>query len=478
MSTIKIIFFFLLFFSLSKTYAIREYKLNFNTDIMVCKDGVFSLTFIEQRNLYPDSKLDFLSPSSDQNFYHHNLSKLYDVSPQRTHFIIDLIDKKVPNISYKNQIKLARVSPQSALIIPAGCQVEPLSLTQITFAPHTFITYINNDFLQKMDPTNQFLSLMELSLNIEQAIHSLSLTYADPILVPDISFDLVISREFLRCWYSSLCRPKDPTLPQAHQIFKKYNLSFIEQAGFLIPSSKASSTHPNGIVAYIDATFIVFPPLASYFRSLIQIRNNTLDLSGYINLKEGMTKTIIFSHNGNIHCLPIDDSITTFIGSFNKLKYPFVSSPYYKGDNPVCLNRNGQVTQGFIPFSSLIEIPFSNTFVQGVLSSWDDYNVRDFGSFIRMYDNGEPQLLYFFKGKGLIQNKTRSLFGPLKLRVDGSIECARIAEPVNLQTNTMQIHHHDPNTKNLLCFDDQQLLDTIITPLQETLLIDQGLPSY
>lgn len=471
----------LLFFFLSKSYALKDYKIGFNTDVLVCSNSIISLTIAEQNALFPGKNLNLLYQKRDQNFYIQNLAEWNTFSPQRVKFIKDLLSQKVPNVIYQSQITLTRLSPVSALIVPPNCQVEPLTSTRLSFAPTSFVTYVNLDLFQKMDLSNQFLALTELALNIEQAIDSLNKVFIDPIAYSEVPFDLVISREFLRCWYSSLCRTPKMNLAQAHLIFKKYKLSFVEQSGILIPNSNKLSTYDNGIISFTDKIYNVFPPLSSYFHSSVQVGQKILDFSNYENVHANTTKTVIFTTSGNIQCLPISDRKTEFgpvTGFFDNHQYQFVSSPVWPSYAPVCFNQNGQVMQGFISFKSLIEIPFRNKYVDGALVSWDNYNTLNFGVFIRNYINGLPDLLYTFRGKGLIQNKLLPLNGVLKLRIDGSVECAEISTQVKLQTDKMQIYNHDPKSKNLLCFNDKQQLSKVLLLNEKIKLISSELPPY
>lgn len=477
MKIIKVIFLFSFFF-LNFSLA-RDYKVSFNVDVVVCGDTVSSLTLAEQKIIYPGKNLDLLYQKRDSNFYNKNLETFYTLSPERGRFAIDLLAKKISNISYQNNVKLARVSPASALVIPQGCQVEPLSLTQLGIPPETFVTYINNDLLQKMSLTDQFLSLMELSLNIEQALASLQNVFFDSLYYSEINFDLVVSREFLRCWYSSTCRPSSLSLAQSHQLFTKYKFSFLEQAGFLIPTSRKITIHPQGLAAFTDRTFRLFTPLNSYFHSHVKIGPTTFDFSSYTRTNQHI-EGIVFDNSGNIQCLPLDKYLLPqgVPGIFNNQKYQFHASPIAERDFPLCFNRAGQIMQGFITFKTLQEIPFRNAFVNGSLTSWDDYNIDYFGVFIRTYLNGAPNLLFKFKGVGLIQNKKLALQGPLKLRPDGSIQCALIAEPVKLQTDKMQIYNYTPQEKNILCFNEKQQVNKIVFSNRATSLIYEELPPY
>lgn len=477
MRIIKVIL--LLSFIFLKTYAAKEYKLNFNIDVVVCKNSVSSLTLVEQKIIHSGKDLDLFSQKRDPQFYNKNLETLYKLSPERGRFAIDILAKKIPSISYQNNVNISRVSPVSALVIPQGCQVEPLSLSQLNMAPEGFVTYINNDLFQRMSLADQFLSLMELSLSIEQAISLLQNVFYDSLFFSEINFDLVVAREFLRCWYSSACRPSSLTLAQSHQLFTKYKFSFLEQSGLLIPTSRKFSTSTQGLISIPHRTIRIFKPLGTYFNSLIKIGQTTLNFSSYENIYEYIP-SIVFERSGNIQCLPLDKyhfphGVT---GIFNNQKYQFHASPIAEKNFPICFSRTSQVTQGFISFKSLVEIPFRNSFVDGSLTSWDSYNKDYFGVFIRMYPNGAPNLLFKFKGKAVIQNKKLTLNGPLKLRPDGSVECALIAEPVKLQTDKMQIYNYTPKEKNILCFNERQQLYKVVFSNRETSLIYEELPSY
>ena len=464
------------------TYAYKiEYNITFNTDIMVCPNSINSLTQTEQV-LFPKAPLDLLTlPVKNLNFVQRNLQHLFLVSPQRALFLNDLIGGKIQQISFKENVQINRFNPVAALIVPNGCHVEPIAMTHVSLAPELFYSVINKNLFDKMNVTDQFLTMMELGLNIEQALDSLKKFSQDPYLNKDVPFDLVKDREFLRCWYSSQCRSLNLTLAQAHQLFEKLNLSFIEQSGFLFPINKNLVKNKKGLVSYAYQTYPTFKPLEKYFNSKLKIQDKVFDFSNWDNSPYGNFPQIIFSENGSIQCIPlyqkqrISNSIS---GAFNGKIYNFTSSSYYDANQPVCWNSKGQITQGFIPFKSLEKIVFSNQFVNGYLESWDDYNKDRFGIFIRTYADGTPKTLYHFNGYGLMQNMKVTISGPIKLRKNGQIECARITSLGKFKRTNGTVYKNDPRLKEIFCFNENYLLTEIYSNRESSKLINSEWPEF
>jgi hypothetical protein len=475
---IMLILWLILFFQDSFAYKI-EYNITFNTDIIVCPHSVNSLTQTEQV-LFPKKPLDLLiSSTKTLNFVQQNLQQLFIVSPQRAIFLNDLIGGKIPQISFKENVQINRFNPVAALVIPDGCRAEPIAMTHVALAPALFYSVINKNLFDKMNATDQFLTLMELGLNIEQALDSLKKFSQDPYLNKDVPFDLVKDREFLRCWYSSQCRSLNLTLVQAHQLFEKLNLSFIEQSGFLLPITKSLTKNKKGLVAYAYKTYPTFKPLEKYFNSKLKIQDKVFDFSNWDNSPYGNFPQIIFSENGTIQCIPlyprqrVSNSIS---GVFNGKIYTFTSSNYYDASQPVCWNSKGQITQGFIPFKSLEKIAFSNQFINGYLESWDDYNKDRFGIFIRTYADGTPKTLYHFNGYAMMQNLKVTISGPVKLRKNGQIECARIISPGKFRRTNGTIYKNDPRLKEIFCFNENYLLTEIHSSRESSKLINSEWP--
>jgi hypothetical protein len=451
----------ILIFALTATvnaFARKPTKVFFNTDVLVCPDGVKDLVRAEATVLNR-GPLNLL-PSGNQSseIFISILSKLSELSPKRAEFLAAIFKEEAPFVEYKSQIEIQRKTEVSTLFVPAGCEVKPLALTTVTreYRQPSLRILVDGDLFDRLSELDKAIAWLSMGLDAEQAVFRLNRVHES--FDEDFEFDQVQSRDFLRCWFQQTCRPS--SIPNFHKTVEQFHLSYYEQGGILVPAKvSVPEDHPltlkfdsQGRILLTNKVLetILLGDLGNYFTSHVTAggKEFSVDQSAI-----EVSDPVIFDYEADIFCAPIKGVRGAFFGIDQKWEYS-EGRLTYPHDYPLCYNGRGEILQGYLNISGPMTIELNgqplvleDPYVQG-----GEYR----GNTVVFYRPGVIKWLFRVSGFQPIGQQLIRISGDVKYSASGKVECADIFQDARFLDTSGRIVtvRKDEHRVRTLCFND------------------------
>jgi hypothetical protein len=450
-----------------QVFARKPKKVFFNTDVLVCTDGVKDLVRAEA-SVLNRNPLDLLPPEdSAGEILATVLSGLSEFAPKRAQFLAAVLKENSSFVEYKSQVEIQRKTEVSTLFVPAGCEVKPLALTTVTREyPHPILRIlVNKDLFDQLSNVDKVLAWLSMGFDGEQGVFRLNRVHES--LDEDFEFDQVQSRDFLRCWFLQSCRPN--TVGGFHQLVDRFHLSYYEQNGILVPARAAIpedtpvftqfDSQGRILVARTVIETISLAELGHFFTSAVTFAGKEYSIDQFSAEQSG---PIVFDFEQDLFCAPIEGIQGPFLGTIQKWSYSDgrLTHPH---SYPLCYNGNGEFLQGYLNLSAPLtfQINGQSLVMKDSEAQYHEYS----GNTVIYYRPGVIKWLFRVEGYQPIGQQIVRVRGDVKYWPSGKVECAEIyqdARFLDTSGRTVTFRKEEYNTR-MLCFNEAGLVNKEIS---------------